>query len=559
MTTAAYETTVRLAGRPVVNLFTNPRAETSLANVSNTNCTIARQSPFSGPGSTTAIRVNASASSASWINIGGDVGGIRLGLVPGKTYVASGTLYLDAALTGSVDALARRIVAYTRIGTGAYVTTQSSAAANAAGASTRVSVTFTVPATASEAFLRLFHGHTGGSLYWHSLRLSESTGNLAADSAPLDGSMVAPATLGSDEYGWDRAVGESTSWKIPGALDVELVDAEIDELSVDRKRVPFIEATITAPYPGDAVWSKLDPRVARDVILRFNVKHRADPAAPAVLSQLPFEGSSDGRGKLWLREAELDEISGTITLRASSGEVRFEDKKRLSGAVLDTGAPDAGELFRFAAIDVGEAAAIDYVDDDAWNSAVPAGDRRLWLQGESASSVFEAELAAAEYPTRAYCDETGLFSVRKITEPPGYLSAPAFALASGNAGTIISARSALTRDGWADAVMVKASYANGAGATVTQYQIEPTTGVNRAGVVRTIERAISGSRVAAAYAGEIGKAGARETVVAMCDFGARPGRRVNVTLATGRAYSIDPDRVTYRIREGQMTIEGIRV
>jgi tetratricopeptide (TPR) repeat protein len=90
----------------------------------------------------------------------------RLGMRPGRTYTAEVSVYLARPLTGHLSRYALRIVVGIMEGsTIQWSFAQSHAARNEQG-DHRISVTFTVPDTATSA------GH--GEVYWHSLVLTES-------------------------------------------------------------------------------------------------------------------------------------------------------------------------------------------------------------------------------------------------------------------------------------------------------------------------------------------------------------------------------------------------
>lgn len=553
-----YETIVRVAHRPRVNLMLNPTAEVSTASVTTINLTdlirhtgdVANMNPRTGTGFRL---VGNAAQSNSLMIVGGDAGALRLGMQVGVQYTVSGNFHIPAALAGTAHANARRIVVLYRIGAGAYVELASPQAPNAAG-NTRLSLTFTLPDGTTEAFIRWYHGHASAtSAYWHSLLLNEGT-----STTYFDGGTSLSRLLASAETGWDNALGLSPSWEI-AAGGIDLVDAEFDRISYDRMRVPYVDATITLPYPGDEVWAQLDPRVSRDVILYFNVQHlERDPATKELtlyVSHLPISSGNNGRGKLWLRSAEHDMVTGRVTLRASSGEVRFEDKKRLASTPLNTGATNAAGLWQYALVDVGEIAAKGFIDGYA-TAAIPAGDRQLWMQGESASRLFEDELSATFEATRTFADDRGEFSINQFIQPPGYLFAD-FPMQTGDAGTVISASQSYSREnGWADATLVKAQYIDGGGVQQTAYQRD-RDGVNRAGKVVMISRAIPSALIAESYTREAGRLGDSFRMSALADFRCRPARWIKLTRAdTGEVLTISPDQVTYRIREGLMEIEG---
>lgn len=159
----------------VKNLFVNPSAELDLANATATNATLARSSAWSVSGDYSFQLTNSSTANDSYLSIGGDAGALRNGMVAGQSYTVSGTINIPAALTGTKHANAQRIVAYTRIGTGAVVETASDVAPDTG--SQRLSVTFTVPAGATEAYIRFYSGSgtTGEVVRWDALSLTPAS------------------------------------------------------------------------------------------------------------------------------------------------------------------------------------------------------------------------------------------------------------------------------------------------------------------------------------------------------------------------------------------------
>ncbi|RNL91391.1 hypothetical protein EFE23_23530 [Micromonospora solifontis] len=115
-------------------------------------------------------------SNDTYVAVGGDNGGMRLGMVAGRTYRATGWIYVPAA-TGLVPAhtvRGLRIVGFYKVGS-SYFEVQSAMAGYTDGWQ-ELSVDMTVPAGASEAFFRLYNGMQGGSgrkVYWDNLSLTE--------------------------------------------------------------------------------------------------------------------------------------------------------------------------------------------------------------------------------------------------------------------------------------------------------------------------------------------------------------------------------------------------
>lgn len=102
---------------------------------------------------------------------GGSGGGMRLGMVAGNTYTAIATCRLSAPLTGSLFSYSRSIAAYFKVGA-SYTAIKSDVAPNQAGETT-LRLTFTIPPTATEAFIRLYNGASigGGNVWWDNFML----------------------------------------------------------------------------------------------------------------------------------------------------------------------------------------------------------------------------------------------------------------------------------------------------------------------------------------------------------------------------------------------------
>lgn len=101
-------------------------------------------------------------------------GEFRLGMRPGATYTASVSVFLPEPITGSLNAAALRLVPGCLVDeTIKWTLAQSTPARNEFG-DHRISVTFTVPATAKAAWIRLVSGMSQGNgvVYWHSFALT---------------------------------------------------------------------------------------------------------------------------------------------------------------------------------------------------------------------------------------------------------------------------------------------------------------------------------------------------------------------------------------------------
>lgn len=136
---------------------------------------------------------------------GGDTGGMRLGMEGGKTYTALGTIRLSAPLTGVLHTRALRMVAFYKTPSTGYLEASSAVSANVPGA-TDLSVTFTLPADASEAFVRLYSGAPagGGEVWWDDFMLVEG----AWTGGYFDGSTPSTPELA---YSWTGVADNSSS------------------------------------------------------------------------------------------------------------------------------------------------------------------------------------------------------------------------------------------------------------------------------------------------------------------------------------------------------------
>lgn len=109
----------------------------------------------------------------TFASIDGDVGAMRLSMQPGSTYTAIATVRLSAPLTGTLATNSRRLVAYYK-NAGSYIQFRSTQPPNSAGTYT-LRFAFTIPTTATEAFVRLYHGGYGfsGDVWWDNFALFE--------------------------------------------------------------------------------------------------------------------------------------------------------------------------------------------------------------------------------------------------------------------------------------------------------------------------------------------------------------------------------------------------
>ncbi|MGN6324500.1 DUF859 family phage minor structural protein [Pseudolysinimonas sp.] len=150
-------------------------------------------------------------------------------LVPGQTYTISATGHIGPSpLSGAtIDTAsvirARRayvtflnssgqfVAAAVPAGSPGIATPEGSVASdavpNVAGATARVSVTFTVPLTATNFYFRLYNGHAAGTIYWDATQMTKGT----SVQPYFDG---ATAAAGIYKYGWNGTPDNGNSSRI---------------------------------------------------------------------------------------------------------------------------------------------------------------------------------------------------------------------------------------------------------------------------------------------------------------------------------------------------------
>ncbi|WP_433538665.1 LamG-like jellyroll fold domain-containing protein [Micromonospora sp. CA-249363] len=115
-------------------------------------------------------------SNDTYVAVGGDGGGMRLGMAATKTYRMTGWIFVPAG-SGLVPAFTDRglrIVGFYRVGANYYEV--ASPMASFTDGWQELSVDMAVPAGATEAFFRLYNGMQGGSgrkVYWDNLSMTE--------------------------------------------------------------------------------------------------------------------------------------------------------------------------------------------------------------------------------------------------------------------------------------------------------------------------------------------------------------------------------------------------
>lgn len=128
----------------------------SNASANSANGVALRSSMWASRGTHSVRVVPRGVSTDTFVPAGGDTGAMRLGMVAGETYTVKVKLRLAAPQTVQ-SSNSRTIRAFYKVGAAAYASFGSASAPNVAGAH-NLSLTFTLPAGTTEAFIRLYNG-----------------------------------------------------------------------------------------------------------------------------------------------------------------------------------------------------------------------------------------------------------------------------------------------------------------------------------------------------------------------------------------------------------------
>lgn len=280
------------------NLFTNPSFEAATGAVPNDivygSSQVVQDAEWSVRGNFSARITPTGTQNDTRLSLGGDSGGMRLGMQAGKTYTVIGTCRLAAPQnTAGIRDRARTITAFYHVGS-TYVETRSAQAPNVAG-ETELRVTFTIPADANEAFVRLYNGATlgNGDVWWDAVAVIEGeyTGP-AFDGGSLDMFTARTRWLGAPD------VSQSVWEVLEGTSIVE------GTAGVDMSRVPYAAASFQVPRVDDTLGELLDPRNGQ----RVQIQAGDDLAGTSRLFDLGIRSRTvDHRQKLIRIEAASDE------------------------------------------------------------------------------------------------------------------------------------------------------------------------------------------------------------------------------------------------------------
>lgn len=218
---------------------------------------------------TTSLKVTPSnTTNDTWAAVGGN-GGMRLGMLPGHTYRVTGWVYVaSGGSTAGANGMALKLAQWNGVGS---TFTAASAQANVNRRDTWQRLTFdtTIPANATEAFLRAYSGYPSGgpAVYWDDLSVRElwspfgpqwSTGTTEAQTGaaythitrPYD-DVVAVHLTGGGEV-WFTSGNGSAWWPEPGAESLKLVATSTTSWrlsELDGTYTDFAKSANTTDFP----------------------------------------------------------------------------------------------------------------------------------------------------------------------------------------------------------------------------------------------------------------------------------------------------------------------
>ncbi|MDQ7911102.1 LamG-like jellyroll fold domain-containing protein [Phytohabitans sp. ZYX-F-186] len=370
------------------------------------NATIWR-SPNLGHGGNGALKVSVTATAANsygpqgdtYATVGGDNGGLRLGMQAGKRYLITGWIWVPAATglnPGGTYGTSRgqRIVAFYNSGS-AHIEVPSGKA-TATDAWNFVSLAVTIPSNATEAFVRLYNGSPTGPdkpVYWDHLSLRELTGTTTVTSITpsKDGlnvlSVQSRNTAGftSDPRVYQFLVSPSTAtWHWPLDEGTGTSAASVP----DTRPVTFTEVGVSWTGGRVGAGAVTIGSGGRLTTAGSPVLDTTDPAGYTVAA--------------WVRATDLASTRTAVSqdgIYTSMFRLGFRNDRDLDGDAV----PDPAWCFSLTRADsstavVDAACTTDYVAPDDWVSLVGVydpinGKIKLYVNGTPAVDGSYAEAA----------------------------------------------------------------------------------------------------------------------------------------------------------------------
>lgn len=230
---------------PDVNLLDNPSFENMLMPgiwTAGATAAIARSTDWSSDGHHSLLVTPTGAAATAYADAGGGPAGLRSGMLPGRTYTLSGSVHVPVALAGATSGAAATIgVNYV---SGGVHTEVVAPGGPVTGGTARVAVTATIPAGATEIWVRLYVGYDAtltNAVYFDNLMLRQDTVDVGGYFGGRN-----PFSL----YAWTGTPGNSSS-----TLNVDPypdVTVAIESVQIQRQIVsnmPSASRTVSG-YPS---------------------------------------------------------------------------------------------------------------------------------------------------------------------------------------------------------------------------------------------------------------------------------------------------------------------
>jgi RHS repeat-associated protein len=285
---------------------------TDTTGFSGGNATVVRSTTRGQDGSTDSLEITPTATAGNypgdtWAAVGGDMGGLRLNMKPGKRYRMTAWIYVpvETGLDTTFTARGLKLMGFMKNANG-YLGSSSLKAAYT-GAWQELQVDLAVPADATEAFFRLYNGFSAGSgkkVYYDNISVQEivapfgpqwsggsGDGNADSEYASLDFPAKDIVRVVGTDGGWLTFArnADGTFFAEPGAEDVVLskVSDTVYRVTADDGTVSeFTKQAGGSVFAMSATWTSevgSTTRYLYDVTDgRALVKRVLNPAEPGV-------------------------------------------------------------------------------------------------------------------------------------------------------------------------------------------------------------------------------------------------------------------------------------
>lgn len=233
--------------------------------------------------------------------------------------------------------------------------------------------------------------------------------------------------------------------------------------SMDRDRIPYVMATLECDYISDEMAIALDPRAYDPLVeypprLIWSIRQWAydiDGDAYEV-GRLPADYTIDPRAYMHTRTVTRDAVERTTRIECAGGELLMLDKKRISGAPLDTGATTVTDLVEWSLLDVFGVYTVTSAGISD-STVIPAGDRRNHNPEESHIDLVQPELDAIDCRLIGFWKE-GSWEIVERTQDTGTVKLGTYidGLPSDVDPIVYGFVETASRDGdWYDGILVK--------------------------------------------------------------------------------------------------------